>query len=103
MLTVQPKRRPAGHHQCSVLKTANFFLLISVPCRVQSTVLEPFIFLETSFLRRLAICSFYVSVLMFVYDSIHHVLQSATEVAIVFFVEFTFIDMRSTNFDAGCV
>jgi hypothetical protein len=40
---------------------------------------------------------------MFIYDSVRRVLQSVTEVAIVFSVEFTFIDMRSTNFDAGCV
>lgn len=80
MLTVQPKSLLADHHPSYSVRKPACFWLISVRCRAQSSVSESFIFLETSFLRRLAMCSFYVSVLLFIYDNIRHELQSATEV-----------------------
>jgi hypothetical protein len=80
MLTVQAKSLPADHHPSYSVRKPAYFWLISVRCMAQSTVSKLFIFLETRFLRRLAICSFYVSFLLFIYDNIRHELQSATEV-----------------------
>lgn len=102
MLTAQPKRHSADHRQCCSVLKAGYFWLISIRCRAESTKLGSFIFLGTSFLRHVAICSFYVSVPVFIYDNIGPVLQSAMEVRnSVLCQKFAVIDMRSANFDTG--